>query len=986
MNNTYRDIEVIVVDDGSIDDSVDIVNEFIQAHDNVRLIRHEENKGLFEARLTGFRASHGDYIAFVDADDYVSLDWFRMLHEAITENCADIAVGQFILDYGNGNMTYDNLDPLRQAITLEEDEVMRAFMHNQGKHYSFQLVWNKLYKRELWIDALATLEEFSKKAPKLIMCEDIAFSVSLWARAKKVVNFTYGALYYYFKHSGQSTDVESHKAKNTRNIKSVGCVFDYFEGVLKSFNIFEKYKTDFNEWKLDYANLYFNQLSKFNKRYYLGLIEDSFNLSKLQISAERPYNAMYAVSTPVDPDVLSWSNSIKAGIKDECVDAVSFDIFDTLIVRPFAKPEDLLRLLNAYFYKVFNINSYYNFKEIRVNAERRARSTKSVGSFCNEEVTLDEIYEQIAIDYGFDKEKLEIIKEKETELEIKLCYKRKYGYQLFRLAQYMGKKIYLTSDMYLPREVIERILEKNGYSGYTALYLSSEIGLTKQSTNLFRYLLKKEKLNAGRVLHIGDNWESDALNPKKIGIKTFHLPATSDIFFSRYSGIYGGEIITRARAYSAIHDLGSCESYFTGYSAMIGIIANKLFDCPYVQYNRNTDFNSDPFIIGYSALGPYLYAITDWILKTAVGEGAKKVHFVARDGYLPMRAFEIFKKYINTHVDSNYLYVSRKSMLLADIYTASDVYSLTYKINSTSYTPNKVIELFKPYLKQNANISSLDIDAAFFDIPFKISLDFEKFVNKLYGLCDEKKLSDYKEKLACYFSDIIKPTDMLFDIGYSGRQESALSKLLGFSINGMYIHSNNEILNERMKIGEFYTKTFYDKKPQITGVIREHVFMKLAPSTIGYREINGTLEPVFDKMKLDRASEIITETMQGAALQFVNDFLALLGEHLDSLYYRKDDFTYTFEYYLQHSRYEDKKVFSGLIFEDELGEGKKLCALDFWNEHCSNIGVNSLSLANGTHSTNQNNTGVLRRLADVLLPKGTRRREWVKKAVSRLIR
>ena len=115
------------------------------------------------------------------------------------------------------------------------------------------------------------------------------------------------------------------------------------------------------------------------------------------------------------------------------------------------------------------------------------------------------------------------MKEKEIELETNLCYAREYGKQLYELALYMGKKVYITSDMYLPREVVEKILERNGYTGYTALYLSSDIGVTKHSTNLFRYMLKNEKLKAERVLHIGDNWTSDVTNPTKVGMKSFHL-------------------------------------------------------------------------------------------------------------------------------------------------------------------------------------------------------------------------------------------------------------------------------------------------------------------------------------------------------------------------------------------------------------------------------------------------------------------------------
>ena len=993
LNNTYRNIEIIVVDDGSSDNSRQIVSDIAKKRKNVRLVSHPENRGLFESRLTGFSECTGQYVAFVDADDYVSSDWFRMLHETISEAEADIAIGQFLLDYSDGTKAYDNLDPLRQKTVLSGDKVIDTFMTTAGKHYSLQLVWNKLYKRELWEAAFSELEAFSKKTGHLIMCEDIAFSIALWARAERVVNFTYGAFYYYFKHEGQSTAVENNKGKNSKNIRNVGLVFDFMSQVLERLSLREKYNGDFEEWKLDYANLYYRQFSAFDRKYYIEIIKNSFNLPEKLITKERPFNTIYSISTSIDTDVLTWGNLLKDEIADTKTEAVSFDIFDTLILRPFVSPADLFKLLNNTFYKLFHVNTYYDFKEIRVKSEERARRINSTGLNGKEEVTLDEIYERIALDYGFEREKLEAIKKREMELERELCYVREYGKQLFKLAKYLGKRIFITSDMYLPRSAVEGILEKNGYDGYSALYLSSDAGITKHSGNLFRYLLKTEGLISSSVLHVGDNWESDVQSPLRLGMRAFHLPPPTDILYGRHGRIYGGEILTRSASFSGIHDLGGLDTSYVGYSAMLGLIANKLFDCPYVHYNTDSDFNCDPFVIGYSALGPYLYAVADWVLDNAKKEGVGTVHFVARDGHLPMLAFNVIKNYVKAAPEANYLYVSRKSMLLSDIYTPNDVYSLTYKLNSTAYTPKKLLSIFRPFLNDStASVDDVEIftligiNNMLKDTPFKSHVDFEVCAKELFALCNGQKLDLYRDKLKNYFSGIIKEGDAIFDIGYSGRQELALSKLLGFTVNGMYIHSNNEILNCREKIGGFHTKTFYDKKPVITGVIREHVFMKLAPSTVGYEESGCTLKPIFEEMTLDRVSTILTEIMQTSALEFIEDYLSFFGKYKDSMYYRKDDFAYLFEYYLHHSKYEDKKVFGSLVFEDDLGTGKKFRAIDFWCECSSYIDVNKYVQNKSVGTTAFINEGLARRVAGKLLPKGTKRRELIKKIYKRATR
>ena len=85
-----------------------------------------------------------------------------------------------------------------------------------------------------------------------------------------------------------------------------------------------------------------------------------------------------------------------------------------------------------------------------------------------------------------------------------------------------GKKIIIISDMYLDSSIIEEILQNCGYDlADVPIYVSSEYGKTKRSGNLFRTVLEHEEVEAGKVLHIGDNLISDYLMPKKCGMKSF---------------------------------------------------------------------------------------------------------------------------------------------------------------------------------------------------------------------------------------------------------------------------------------------------------------------------------------------------------------------------------------------------------------------------------------------------------------------------------
>lgn len=126
-------------------------------------------------------------------------------------------------------------------------------------------------------------------------------------------------------------------------------------------------------------------------------------------------------------------------------DVISFDIFDTLILRPFAKPTDL-------FMVVGNKLKIIDFMRIRIEAEKVARDEAMVLKG-NHEVSIYEIYEKVSRKTGIDVQK-GVDAEFETEMEF--CFANPYMKRVYDLLNDQGKKIILTSDMYLPADMMEK--------------------------------------------------------------------------------------------------------------------------------------------------------------------------------------------------------------------------------------------------------------------------------------------------------------------------------------------------------------------------------------------------------------------------------------------------------------------------------------------------------------------------------------------------
>lgn len=170
INQTYENLEIILVDDGSPDSCGIICDEYAQRDTRIRVI-HQANKGLAGARNAGLRIAVGDYIGWVDADDWIEPDMYEYLVENIQRYNSDIAVCGH-MEHGRSGVTHCGW---KNVEVLDTEDALELLLRN---HTLQNYVWDKLWRRELF-DGI----EF----PEGRTFEDIAVLHRLFVKAQRLV-------------------------------------------------------------------------------------------------------------------------------------------------------------------------------------------------------------------------------------------------------------------------------------------------------------------------------------------------------------------------------------------------------------------------------------------------------------------------------------------------------------------------------------------------------------------------------------------------------------------------------------------------------------------------------------------------------------------------------------------------------------------------------------------------------------------------------
>lgn len=184
INQTYRDLEIILVDDGSPDNCPAICDKYARQDSRIKVI-HKENGGLVSARKAGLNAATAEYACFVDGDDWIEKDMYSLIADEIAENHADCVITQFYFDYpGKAEKSEYKLNKPFYSRSEIENEIFPTMLFD-NRYYCFGIFpccWTKVFRRELLKKHLTQTdnririgEDIAFTYPCLMECESLSF-------------------------------------------------------------------------------------------------------------------------------------------------------------------------------------------------------------------------------------------------------------------------------------------------------------------------------------------------------------------------------------------------------------------------------------------------------------------------------------------------------------------------------------------------------------------------------------------------------------------------------------------------------------------------------------------------------------------------------------------------------------------------------------------------------------------------------------------
>lgn len=586
----------------------------------------------------------------------------------------------------------------------------------------------------------------------------------------------------------------------------------------------------------------------------------------------------------------------------------SFDVFDTVVTRNTAYPKAAFFIIqDAIIQSGIEVSSelFIRFAHERIAAEKRARKTSN-----NEDVTIKDIYEVLRKKFNLSDDVLELLISTETRVEADAIRVIPETARLISELRVEGKRIIFISDMYLPVDVISKLLlEKDVLREGDGLYVSGHVGLRKKTGSLFKYVLQTENLHPAQIFHVGDHRRSDYLMARLNGIRSLYLKRGR---LNHYE-----KILSDCRedhpAWMTFQLLGGA-----------GRLARlEAYRQPDAQLRTLQE-------IGANVVGPVLFMFVYWLLREAKKNNIKTLYFLARDGQIMMQVAAMIAEKLGFSINLKYLYVSRQSLFAPSF--------LDLTVTEIDWILNKDPELTIALVAKRLSADEIDfhcrIVAAGFpqiglhsDISPSLGKKLRQMLlenSDLRGFVAAKSL-ELREKVVGYLRQegLCDSKDWAFvDSGWNGRLQNAIQGILddaGYPCQsrGYYFGLFGQQRLRGIKKGFLFS----GKDPRYLKWYRPFTFlfetMTAAPhgTTLTYEKLSsGEYRPVLDSPQ-NGVEHSAIKALRAGVFGYVNA-LELDSICYDEGLYRTKAFGLLRRFYLKPSKSE-AEAFGSLKYSND---------------------------------------------------------------------
>lgn len=548
---------------------------------------------------------------------------------------------------------------------------------------------------------------------------------------------------------------------------------------------------------------------------------------------------------------------------------VSFDVFDTLVVRPFLTARGARAFLSMLVKEQFGVES---FDELRTQAEAKARARTG------KDVNLEHIYATLQGECSLNAKELHAIMALELSTERRLLKPRQaVAEALEAFAANSERTVVAVSDMYIPAHDLKTILPPAISAALSRLYVSCDTGWRKDTIDGWRQLFFAEQGAPKKWVHIGDNENSDVMQPLHAGMLFPVHVLRPQAYLDVVPALRNLRPSTGQRGQWA-HELWL--GLITNHLVQLGDRQPELFSQT-VRLER-------PETFGYVVLGPLITDYLTWLARTALDHGSRKILFLSREGYLLHQQYEHIRAQVPalTEVVGRYLLVSRRGVNTPALRSVTDLLTVFRK----PYTGSLFGLLDSRLGREVAETALQVLGVAAMRGEVYLPEMGNELLERLRVIEPALKVLAERERIAYlrYWHTQVIDGDqpIVADIGYGGTIQAQLALVAGQALGGAYFAVQPEI-KEVLTANSWAVARFHDGRSNKDAppVLQSHLLLEsllTAPSgQFSHFEQHGAELVARYRQDSEHARQWpLIEQLQKGAEAFVRDFVEVAGKHV----------------------------------------------------------------------------------------------------------